>query len=334
MTEAKAILKDIRDKKYKPVYVLHGEESYFIDTISDYIQNNVLEAHEKDFNQTIMYGKETDAGQIMAAAKRFPMMAERQVVIVKEAQNLTRELDKLESYFSNPMESTVLVICYKYKKIDKRKKIAKLAAKAGVLFESKKLYENQVGSWIEGVLKSKGYNIEPKATFMLVEFLGTDLAKINNELQKLQLVLPKGTTISAKEIEENIGISKDFNVFELNKALGQKNAKKCFTICNYFSANPKQHPIIPIIALLYNYFSKVLLYHGLASKSEDAVAKALKVNRFFVKDYVQAAQYYPMRKVSGIISSIKDADLKVKGVGASPFAQQDILKSLLVEILN
>ncbi len=334
MTEAKAILKDIRAKQYKPVYLLHGEESYFIDTISDYIQNNVLEEHEKDFNQTILYGKETDAGQIVASAKRFPMMAERQVVIVKEAQNLGRELDKLESYFSNPMESTLLVICYKYKKVDKRKKVAKVADKMGVLFESKKLYENQVGGWIEGVMKSKGYAIEPKATYMLVEFLGTDLAKINNELQKLQLILPKGTAITGDHIEENIGISKDFNVFELNKAIGQRNVKKCFAICNYFSANPKQHPIIPIIALLYNYFSKVLLYHGLPSKSDDAVAKALKVNRFFVKDYAEAAKYYPMRKVSGIISSIKDADLKVKGVGASPFAQQDILKTLLVEILS
>ncbi len=334
MTEAKAILKEIKAKNYKPVYLLHGEESFFIDTISDYIQKNVLEEHERDFNQTILYGKETDAGQIMAAAKRFPMMSERQVVIVKEAQNLGKELEKLESYFANPMESTLLVICYKYKKVDKRKKVVKLAKKIGVLFESKKLYENQVGGFIERTMKSKGYTIDQKATYMLVEFLGTDLAKINNELQKLQLILPKGSTITPKEIEENIGISKDFNVFELNKALGERNVRKCFTICNYFAANPKQHPIIPIIALLYNYFSKVLLYHGLPSKSEDAVAKALKVNRFFVKDYVQAAKYYPMRKVSGIIASIKNADLKVKGVGASPFAQQDILKSLLVEILS
>lgn len=334
MTEAKAILKEVRAGNYKPVYLLHGEESYFIDVISDYIQNNVLEDHEKDFNQTVLYGKETDAGQIMATAKRFPMMADRQVVIVKEAQNLGRELDKLVTYFSNPVESTLLVICYKYKKIDKRKKVAIAADKAGVLFESKKLYENQVGGFIENVMKSKGYAIDQKATYMLVEFLGTDLAKINNELQKLQLILPKGSPITAKEVEENIGISKDFNVFELNKALGQRNVKKCFMICNYFAANPKQHPIIPIIALLYNYFSKVLLYHGLPSKSEDAAAKGLKVNRFFVKDYAQAAQCYPMRKVSAIISSIKDADLKVKGVGASPFAQQDILKSLLIEILN
>lgn len=334
MIEAKAILKDIRAKQYKPIYLLHGEEAYFIDVISDYIQKNVLEANERDFNQTILYGKETNAGEIIASAKRFPMMAERQVVIVKEAQNLSRELDKLEGYFANPMDSTLLVLCYKYKKVDKRKKVAKLAAKAGVLFESKKLYENQVSGFIDGVMKSKGYVIEPKAAYMLVEFLGTDLAKINNELQKLQLILPKGSIITAKEVEENIGISKDFNVFELNKALGQRNIKKCFAISNYFAANPKQHPIIPIIALLYNYFSKVLLYHGLSSKSDDAVAKALKVNRFFVKDYAQAAQYYPMRKVSAIITSIKNADLKVKGVGASPFAQQDILKSLLVEILN
>jgi len=334
MIEAKAILKDIRAKQYKPIYLLHGEEAYFIDVISDYIQKNVLEANERDFNQTILYGKETNAGEIIASAKRFPMMAERQVVIVKEAQNLSRELDKLEGYFANPMDSTLLVLCYKYKKVDKRKKVAKLAAKAGVLFESKKLYENQVSGFIDGVMKSKGYVIEPKAAYMLVEFLGTDLAKINNELQKLQLILPKGSTITAKEVEENIGISKDFNVFELNKALGQRNVKKCFAISNYFAANPKQHPIIPIIALLYNYFSKVLLYHGLPSKSDDAVAKALKVNRFFVKDYAQAAQYYPMRKVSAIITSIKNADLKVKGVGASPFAQQDILKYLLVEILN
>lgn len=334
MTEAKSILKDIKAKNYKPIYFLGGEEPYFIDVISDYIQNNVLEEHERDFNQTILYGKETNANEIMSVAKRFPMMSEYQVVIVKEAQSLGKEIDKLESYFTNPLATTILVFCSKYKKPDKRKKSSKLIAKNGVLFESKKLYENQIGDFISGVLTSKGYNIEPKASLMLIEFLGTDLAKINNELQKLQIIIPKGNTITAHDIEVNIGISKDFNVFELHNAIGNKDQLKAYKICNYFVENPKEKPLVVTVSLLFSFFSKIMQYHGLKDKSDNNAASKLKVNRFFVKDYALAARNYPMKKVSYIIEKIRQADVKSKGVGASQFGQSDILRELLVQIFS
>ncbi len=334
MDEAKRIITDIKAGNIKPIYFLMGDEPYFIDIVANYIQKNILAEHERDFNQTIVYGKDTTIPDIVSMAKRFPMMAERQVVIVKEAQDLSRSIDKLESYANNPLNTTVLVFCYKYKKLDKRKKISKVIAKNGLVFESKKLYENQVGDWIQRVLSGKGYSIDPKGAHMLVEFLGTDLGKINNELEKLQLILPKGTSITPQAIEQNIGISKDFNVFELNKALGTKDAIKAHRICNYFTQNPKEKPLVVTISLLFSYFSKVMQYHGLTDKSELHTASQLKVNKFFVKDYITASRNYPMRKVSYIIEKIRAADVKSKGVGASPLAQGDILKELLVQILN
>lgn len=334
MDEAKRIITDIKAGNIKPIYFLMGDEPYFIDIVANYIQKNILAEHERDFNQTIVYGKDTTIPDIVSMAKRFPMMAERQVVIVKEAQDLSRSIDKLESYANNPLNTTVLVFCYKYKKLDKRKKISKVIAKNGLVFESKKLYENQVGDWIQRVLSGKGYSIDPKGAHMLVEFLGTDLGKINNELEKLQLILPKGTSITPQAIEQNIGISKDFNVFELNKALGTKDAIKAHRICNYFTQNPKEKPLVVTISLLFSYFSKVMQYHGLTDKSELHAASQLKVNKFFVKDYITASRNYPMRKVSYIIEKIRAADVKSKGVGASPLAQGDILKELLVQILN
>ena len=334
MDEAKKIIKEIKAKNYYPIYFLMGDEPYFIDIISDYIQHHVLEEHERDFNQTIVYGKDTTIDEIVSASKRFPMMAEHQVVIVKEAQHLTKTIDQLESYADNPLKSTILVFCYKYKKLDKRKKVTKNIAKSGLVFESKKLYENQIGTFIDRVMTGKGYAIEPKASFMLAEFLGTDLGKISNELEKLQLILPKGTTVTPKIVEDNIGISKDFNVFELNDALGNKNVLKAQRICTYFTQNTKAHPLPMIIPQLFNFFSKVMQYHGLSDKNKNTVARELKVNPFFVKDYVVAAGNYPMKKVSFIIDKILSADLKSKGVGATPLAQGDILKELMVQILN
>ncbi|HEY4628680.1 MAG TPA: DNA polymerase III subunit delta, partial [Flavobacterium sp.] len=244
MDEVVKIVNDIKSGNIKPIYFLMGEEPYYIDKLSDYIEKNVLTEEEKGFNQTVLYGRDVSIEDIISTAKRYPMMAERQVVIVKEAQDLTKTIDKLESYAENPMPSTVLVICYKYKTLDKRKKVTKNIAKSGVVYESKKLYENQVGDWIKRVLSGKNYTIDPKASAMLVEFLGTDLSKINNELEKLQIILPKGSTITAKHIEENIGFSKDFNVFELRKAIGERNQLKAYQIAQYFSDNPKDNPMV------------------------------------------------------------------------------------------
>lgn len=334
MDEARQIVASIQKKEIKPIYFLMGEEPYYIDRISDFIAENVLTEEERGFNQMTLYGRDTNIDEIVSNAKRFPMMAEYQVVIVKEAQDLSRTIEKLVDYAENPQPSTVLVMCYKYKKIDKRKKLHKTLAKTGVIFESKKLYENQVGDWISKTLKSRGYSISPKASQMLVEFLGTDLGKIDNELQKLQLICEKGSNITPEIIEENIGISKDFNNFELRKAIGLKDSQRAHRIVNYFAQNPKDNPLVMTISLLFAFFSQVLQYHGLPDKSKGSVAKQLKVNPYFVNDYVVAARNYPMKKASRAISLLQEADVKSKGVGANNIPQGDLLKELLVKIMN
>jgi DNA polymerase-3 subunit delta len=259
-------------------------------------------------------------------------MADRQVVIVKEAQDLSKTIDKLESYAQNPMPTTVLVFCYKYKTLDKRKKVTKLIDKSGLIFESKKLYENKVGDWIKRVLSGQKYAIEPKASAMLVEFLGNDLSKINNELEKLKIILPAGSTISPKHIEENIGFSKDYNVFELRNAIGERNELKAYKIVQYFAENPKDNPIVMTTGLVFNYFVQLLQYHGLKDKNPKNVAAVLKINPFFIKDYDVALKNYPMRKVSQIVGTLRDIDVKSKGVGANAMPQHDLLKEMLVHI--
>jgi len=318
MDEVKQIVSDIKKGNIKPIYFLMGEESYYIDKISEYIDKNVLAEEEKGFNQMVLYGRDVSIEDIVSNAKRYPMMADRQVLIVKEAQDLSRTIEKLANYAENPQPTTVLVVCYKYKKIDKRKKLYKTIAQNGIIYESKKLYENQVADWIKRVLAGAKYNIEPKASQMLVEFLGTDLSKINNELQKLKLIFPIGTLITADSIEENIGISKEFNNFELRKAIGLKDIVKSYRIINYFDS----------------FFSQVLQYHGLSDKSQRNVASVLKVNPYFVSDYADAARNYPMKKVSRIITLLREADVKSKGVGAANIPSGDILKELLVKIIG
>jgi DNA polymerase-3 subunit delta len=333
MNDVKHIVDDIKQGNLKPIYFLMGEEPYYIDKISDFIENTVLDESEKGFNQVVMYGRDVSIDEIVSSAKRFPMMAEHQVIIVKEAQDLSRTIDKLEAYASNPQQSTILVINYKYKKLDKRKKVYKAVAKSGLIYESKKLYENQVGDWIVKVLRGKKFSIEPKASQMLVEFLGTDLSKISNELDKLTSVLPEKTIITPNHIEENIGISKDFNNFELRKAVGNKDVVKANRIINYFSQNPKNNPLVMTISLLNSFFTQLLMYHGLQDKSKASVAKSLGVNPYFVDDYASAARNFPMRKVSQVIGFLRDADVKSKGVGANQ-SQSDILKELIFKILH
>eukprot|EP00814_Leptocylindrus_danicus_P022350 CAMPEP_0116023124 /NCGR_PEP_ID=MMETSP0321-20121206/11402_1 /TAXON_ID=163516 /ORGANISM="Leptocylindrus danicus var. danicus, Strain B650" /LENGTH=261 /DNA_ID=CAMNT_0003494339 /DNA_START=542 /DNA_END=1327 /DNA_ORIENTATION=+ len=261
-------------------------------------------------------------------------MAERQVLIVKEAQDLSRTIEKLTSYVENPQPSTVLVLNYKYKKLDRRKKLYKAVAKNGLIYESKPLYENQVADWIRRVLGGKKYQVEPKAAQMLVEFLGTNLSKISNELNKLTTILPKGSIITPEHVEENIGISKDFNNFELRKAIGDRDVLKANRIVNYFAQNPKNNPLVMTISLLNSFFTQLLIYHGLQNKSRDHVAKALGIRPYFVPDYVSAARNYPMRKVAQIIAMLRDADVKSKGVGASNQSQGDILKELLFKMMH
>ncbi|WP_196888596.1 DNA polymerase III subunit delta [Aureivirga sp. CE67] len=333
MKEVTKIVSDIKNGNTKPIYFLMGDEPYYIDRIAEYIEENVLSEADKGFNQMVLYGRDVSIDEIVSNAKRFPMMAEKQVIIVKEAQDLSRTIDQLTSYVENPQETTVLVFCYKYKKLDKRKKLYKAIDKAGVLFESKRLYENQVPEWIQKVLAGKKYKIEPKASIMLTEYLGTDLAKINNELQKLLIILPQGATISPKDIEENIGISKDFNNFELRKAIGERNVLRANQIITHFSLNPKNHPLQVTISLLNTFFTQLLLVHGLSDKSKQSISKTLGVNMFFVPEYLTAIRNYPMRKVSQVISFLRDADVKSKGVDAN-VSNEDLLKELIFKIIH
>jgi len=334
MDEVVKIVNDLKNGIIKPIYFLMGDEPYYIDKLSEYIEHHILTEEEKSFNQTILYGRDVSIEDIIGTAKRYPMMADRQVVIVKEAQDLIKTIENLEKYAENPMSTTVLVICYKYKTLDRRKKLIKLIDKNGLVFESKKLYENQVGQWISRLLQSKNYAIEPKANAMLVEFLGNDLGKINNELEKLQIVLPTGSNITAKDIEHNIGFSKDFNVFELRKAIGEKNQLKAYQIAYHFANNPKDNPMLMTVSLIFGFFVQLLQYHGLKDKNPKNVAAVLKVNPYFLKDYDVALRNYPMKKVSAIVANLRDIDVKSKGVGANALPDIDLLKEMLFAIFS
>lgn len=332
LDKVKSIINDLKKGNIKPIYFLMGEEPYYIDGISKYIEENILTEVEKGFNQIVLYGRDVSVEDIISNAKRYPMMADKQVVIVKEAQDLSRTIENLVDYAKNPQPTTVLVFCYKYKTLDKRKKLAKEIAKIGVLFESKKLYDNQVPDWIKRVLAGKGYTITPKAAQMLVEFLGNDLSKLNNELEKLQVILKPGGQITPQLIEENIGISKDFNNFELQNAIGERDMKKAFAIVQYFAQNPKNNPLVVTIGMLYGFFAKLLKYHALPNKSD--APKALGVHPFFIKDYQTAARNFSMKNVSAAIAAIREVDMKSKGVGAANLPQGDLLKEMLIKVLN
>ena len=333
MDEVKVLVSDIKNRNLKPIYFLMGEEPYYIDRISDYIQETVLTEEEKGFNQMVLYGRDVSIDDIIANAKRFPMMAEYQVVIVKEAQELSRTIESLVAYASQPQPSTILVINYKYKTLDKRKSLYKTLNKNAVVFESKKLYDNQVPKWISRVLAGQNYSITPKASQMLTEFLGTDLSKISNELNKLKIVLPEGTQITPELIEENIGISKDYNNFELHKAIGARDVLKAHRIVKYFGDNPKDNPMVVTVGFLHTYFSKLLHLHGLKDKSPRSVAAALKISPYFTEEYIMAARNYPMKKVSSIIGMLREFDVKSKGVGANAIPQKDLLKEMIVKVM-
>ena len=332
MDEIAKIVADIKAGNIKPIYFLMGEEPYYIDKLSEFIENNILEEHEKDFNQTVLYGRDVTVEDIVSASKRFPMMADKQVIIVKEAQELARTIENLEKYCESPMLSTVLVICYKYKTLDKRKKTIKNISKNGLVFESKKLYDNQVGQWITRILQPKDYKIDAKASAMLVEFLGTDLGKISNELDKLQIILPKGSTITDKHIEENIGFSKDFNVFELRKAIGERNQLKAYKIVKYFAENPKDNNIVMVVGLIFSFFIQVQKYHGTKETNPAKVSPILGISPFFIKDYDVAKKNFDMRKVSQVLNTLRDIDVKSKGVGANAWSLQDLYKEMLLKV--
>jgi len=312
-----------------------GEEPYYIDEITNYIAKNVLTEEEKAFNQTILYGKDSDITSIILAARRYPMMAQHQVIIVKEAQNF-KNIEDLVVYAEKPLSSTILVINYKYKTLDKRKKLFKAITKnGGVLFDSKKLYDNQVGTWLNSFLKAKGLTIDITANRVLVEYLGNDLSKIAHEIEKLRIALGSNTkTISLADIEKNIGISKDFNNFELNKAIFQKNVVKANQIIQSFGKNQKDNPIQVTTATIFGYFQKLMAYHYLPDKSKNAVASALKINPFFVTDYSTGARNYSARKVIQVISLLREFDMKSKGYKSNISDNGELLKELVFKIIH
>ncbi|HXB41993.1 MAG TPA: DNA polymerase III subunit delta [Bacteroidia bacterium] len=352
MADYNDILLDLKRKLYKPVYFLHGEEPYFIDEISDYIEKNVLEESQKGFNQTVLYGKDSDLSTIIGLAKGFPMMGEKQVIIVKEAQTLKEfarkgadegdepkekkggDKNPLAAYLENPQPLSILVFCHKYKKLDSRTSLAKTIAKQAVLFESKKLYDDKIPSWITSYLKDKKYNITPSAAALLAQHLGNDLSKIVNELGKLFVSLPEGTEILPDHIQQNIGISKDFNVFELQDALAKKDVLRANRIVQYFAANPKDNPLVLTTASLYGYFHKILLYHFAPDKSRGSIAAALGVNPFFVSGYESAARNYNTGKLKNIFSHLRECDVRSKGVDNVSVEDGDLLKELVFKILH
>jgi DNA polymerase-3 subunit delta len=328
------IISDLKKRIFKPVYFLAGEEPYYIDLITDYIEEHVLEDAEKSFNQVVYYGEDTTITSVIETARRFPMMSTHQVVIVKEAQSL-KKIEDLLIYIENPLQSTILVINYKYKVLDKRTKLHKILDSQGLYFESGKLRDYQVPAWIEKYLLSQGIKTDPGACAMLTEFLGTDLHKIVNELNKLIITLPAAKpVITSSLIEKNIGISKDYNNFELQKAVGEKNILKANMIVHHFANNPKDNPLTLSIASLFSYFTKILTYHYLNDKSKNNVAATLKVNPYFVKDYEGAAVKYNATKTIQIISMLRTYDMKSKGFGDVSSEPGDLLKELVFKILH
>lgn len=339
MNELKKILTSIKKDGYKPVYFFMGEEPFFIDFLSDYIIKNVISEDEKAFNQTILYGKDVSVNEIISQARQYPFMGDKMLVVVKEAQDLVKTIEQFSNYLKNIQPTTILVFCYKYKSLDKRKELYKTLSKSEFveIFESNKLKDYQVEGWIKTYVAEEKLAIEPKAVAMLVEYLGNDLSKIVNEINKLKIILKNESLITAAIVEENIGISKDYNNFELINAVAYRNELKAFSIAKYFGLNTKNNPFVVTTSLLYNFFVKLLQYHGMiyknAGENTTDIAKQLGINPYGLKDYQAASKIYPMKKVSQNISIIREIDLKGKGVNAT-LTHDDLLKELLIKILR
>lgn len=328
------ILSELRRGAYKPVYLLMGEEAYYIDIISDFIQDKILDESQREFDLTVVYGKDTDMTTIVNAAKRYPMMSPYQVVIVKEAQ-MIKDWEPLQYYLSKPLGSTILVFAYKYGTPDKRKKWVQDISKTGIVFESEKLRDYEMGTWISRYAKEKNVNIDVKAIEMLTEFLGTDLSKVANELDKLLITKPVDTNkITPEHVERNIGISKDYNVFELQAALINKDILKANRIVRYFADNKKANPMVMVLAQLFNFFSNLMIYHYLSDKSSGSVASELKINPYFVKDYEKAAKSFGAWKTMNIISWIRETDARGKGIDSNGVGDGELLKELVFKILH
>jgi DNA polymerase-3 subunit delta len=330
------ILKELKQKKYRPIYFLHGAESYFIDVIADYIEENVLTETEKAFNLTVLYGKEATHLNVVDSARRYPVMAERQVVLVKEAQEM-KSLADLLSYIEKPLDSTLLVLCHKHKNYNLNSKFGKAVKEKALVFEAKSLYDNQVPDWIRDYLKEKKRTLKPSAANLIAEYLGTELSKIANELDKLALNVPEGTEINDKHVETHIGISKDYNVFELQKALGARDVLKSNRILQYFAANPRKNPLPVVIGSLYNFYSKIYMLHFVKHLPEKELLEALQLrSAYFLRDYRATLPHFPLQKTAQVIGFLKEYDLKSKGVDYVTTGKEEgeLLKELVWRILH
>ncbi|NVK84215.1 MAG: DNA polymerase III subunit delta [Cytophagia bacterium] len=333
------ILQDLKAGKYEPVYFLQGEEPYYIDQISDYIEDNCLNETEKGFNQTIMYGKDVAVSQIVTAARRFPMMAERQVVIVKEAKDI-QDINKEEgqkllmNYLDNPVPSTVLVFAHKHKKVDGRKPLSKALSKQATLLTTSKLRDYEVPKWIESYAKDKRLKIGYQSVQLLAEYLGNNLERLSNEISKISINLKEGEEITPEHIQKYVGINKDYNVFELQNAITKGDVLKANRIVNYFAANIRANSIIPMIAVLFSYYSKLLLLHSAKDKSDSGLARAIGLPPFVVKEYKVAASRYPLDKVMQCISLLREADLRSKGVNSGSMPEEEILRELVFKLMH
>lgn len=333
------VLEELEQGTFRPVYFLQGDEPYHIDLISDFIEEHALRESEKGFNQMIMYGRDCSISAVLGNARRFPMMAQRQVVIVKEAQEIAdfnrQDSQKmLQDYLEQPLPSTILVFCYKHKTLDGRKALSKTIAKKALLVDCKKLYDNQIPAWIQGHVSAKGFKIDPPTAQLLADYIGNNLERMNSEINKVLINLQPGEVIDTDLIQKYVGISKEYNVFELQKALSHKDHLKAQRIVQYFGANPKLNPIIPVIAVLFSFYSKLVLIHQHPSKSERALAQALKIRPFFLKEYLQAARNYSLQKVLENIHHLRMADLKVKGVGSNQSVPGEVLKELIFKLMH
>ena len=329
------ILKELRAKQYRPIYYLMGEESYYIDLIADYITDNVLSETEKEFNLTVVYGAGVDIATVINAAKRYPMMSEYQVVIVKEAQAI-RNMEELSFYLQKPLNSTILVICHKHGTLDKRKKLVAEVEKVGILFESKKIKDSQLPAFINSYMKRKGIDMEPKASAMLADFVGTDLSRLTGELEKLIITLPAGQKrVTPEQIEKNIGISKDYNNFELRSALVEQDILTANKIIKYFEENPKTNPIQMTLSLLFNFYSNLMLSYYSPEKTEQGIASWLGLKSpWAARDYLTAMRRYNGVKTMQIIGEIRYADAKSKGINNASMSDGDILRELVFKILH
>lgn len=332
-----SIIADARQGHYAPVYFLMGDEPYYIDYICDFLLNNILSEEQREFNQTVCYGKDYERGasEIFTAARRYPMLSDYQVIAIKEAQLVKNLEEDLAVYYQNPTPSTIIIICYKGKKLDKRRKLAQQLEQTAVVFESKALRDNEMPAWIAQQAAERSFRIDNKSCAMLADFLGTDLGRVVSELDKLAIVLKDAGSrdITPELVEKHIGISKDYNNFELVNALMTKDVLKAHRIARYYAANPKAHPVQLLTVVLFDFFAKLIIYQYLADKSPASAAKALGVNPYFVKDYERAACLYSVRKVLNNISLIRQYDAKSKGYQQTALEDGELLRELLCQLM-